>query len=83
MYYQQNILSKQSQLVDQNFSNEILLNALSALENLAIFSGYKGKNIFGYHSGYAQRKSKKDLVNEVILQLKIFTASHSNFNLVY
>ena len=60
MYYQQNILSKQSQLVDQNFSNEILLNALSALENLAIFSGYKGKNIFRYHSVRLIERVKKN-----------------------
>ena len=32
MYYQQKQLSKQTQLVDQNFSNGIMLNALSALE---------------------------------------------------
>ena len=83
MYYQQKQISKQSQLVDQNFSNGIMLNALSALENLAIFSGYKGKTIFGYYSGYAHRNSEKELVNAVILQLEIFRASHSNYNLVY
>ena len=43
MYYQQKQLSKQSQLVDQNFSNGIMLNALSALENLAIFMDIKEK----------------------------------------
>ena len=36
---QQTQLSKQTQLIDQNFSNEIMLNALAALENLAIFEG--------------------------------------------
>ena len=83
MFYQQKQLSKQSQLVDQNFSNGIMLNALSALENLAIFCGYKGKTVFGYYSGYAHRNSEKELVNAVILQLEIFRASHSNYNLVY
>ena len=83
MYYQQKQLSKQSQLVDQNFSNGIMLNALSALENLAIFNGYKGKTIFGYYSGYAPKNNEKELVNAVILQLEIFRASHSNYNLVY
>ena len=83
MHYQQKLLSKQSQLVDQNFSNGILLNALSALENLAIYSGYKGKTIFGYYSGYAHRNNEKELVNAVILQLEIFRASHSNYSLVY
>ena len=83
MHYQQKLLSKQSQLVDQNFSNGIMLNALSALENLAIYSGYKGKTIFGYYSGYAHRNSEKELVNAVILQLEIFRASHSNYSLVY
>ena len=43
MYYQQKQISKQSQLVDQNFSNGIMLNALSALENLAIFMDIKEK----------------------------------------
>ena len=83
MHYQQKLLSKQSQLVDQNFSNGIMLNALSALENLAIYSGYKGKTIFDYYSGYAHRNSEKELVNAVILQLEIFRASHSNYSLVY
>ena len=83
MHYQQKLLSKQSQLVDQNFSNGIMLNALSALENLAIYSGYKGKTIFGYYSGYAHRNNEKELVNAVILQLEIFRASHSNYSLVY
>ena len=83
MYLQQKQLSKQSQLVDQNFSNGIMLNALSALENLSIFCGYKGKTIFGYYSGYADRSSQEELVNAVILQLEIFRASHSNYNLVH
>ena len=83
MFYQQKQISKQSQLVDQNFSNGIMLNALSALENLAIYSGYKGKTIFGYYSGYAHRNNEKELVNAVILQLEIFRASHSNYSLVY
>ena len=83
MHYQQKLLSKQSQLVDQNFSNGIMLNALSALENLAIYSGYKGKTIFGYYSGYAPKNNEKELVNAVILQLEIFRASHSNYSLVY
>ena len=83
MYLQQKQLSKQSQLVDQNFSNGIMLNALSALENLSIFCGYKGKTIFCYYSGYADRSSQEELVNAVILQLEIFRASHSNYNLVH
>jgi hypothetical protein len=36
-------LSKQYQLVDQGFSNTILLNSILAVENLAFFYGYKGK----------------------------------------
>ena len=32
-------LSKQSQLIDQNFSNEIMLNTIAALENLAFYYG--------------------------------------------
>lgn len=76
-------LSKQTQLVDQNFSNGIMLNALAALENLAIYYGYKGKRIFDYYSGYARRDSDQELVNAVVLQLEIFRSSHYNYTTVY
>lgn len=76
-------LSKQTQLVDQNFSNGIMLNALAALENLAIYYGYKGKRIFDYYSGYARRDSEQELVNAVVLQLEIFRSSHYNYTTVY
>ena len=76
-------LSKQTQLVDQNFSNGIMLNALAALENLAIYYGYKGKRIFDYYSGYARRDSEQELVNDVVLQLEIFRSSHYNYTTVY
>ena len=82
-YQYQKQLSKQTQLIDQNFSNGIMLNALAALENLAIYYGYKGKRIFDYYSGYARRDSEQELVNAVVLQLEIFRASHSNYSLVY
>ena len=72
-------ISKQSQLIDQNFSNEIMLNAIASLENLAIFYGYKGKRVFDYYSGYADRKDEKSLIDAVVLQLHIFRASHSNY----
>jgi hypothetical protein len=76
-------LSKQTQLVDQNFSNGIMLNALAALENLAIYYGYKGKRIFDYYSGYARRDSEQELVKAVVLQLEIFRSSHYNYTTVY
>ena len=82
-YQYQKQLSKQTQLIDQNFSNGIMLNALAALENLAIYYGYKGKMIFDYYSGYARRNSEKELVNAVILQLEIFRSSHFNYTSVY
>lgn len=83
MYQRQKQLSKQSQLVDQNFSNGIMLNCISALENLAFFYGYKGKRIFDYYSGYANRNSENELINAVIIQLEVFRASHSNYSMVY
>ena len=76
-------LSKQTQLIDQNFSNGIMLNALASLENLAIYYGYKGKRIFDYYSGYARRDSEQELVNAVVLQLEIFRSSHYNYTSVY
>jgi hypothetical protein len=82
-YQYQKQLSKQTQLIDQNFSNGIMLNALAALENLAIYYGYKGKMIFDYYSGYSRRNSEKELVNAVILQLEIFRSSHFNYTSVY
>lgn len=83
MRQRQKQLSKQSQLVDQNFSNGIMLNCISALENLAFFYGYKGKRIFDYYSGYANRNSENELINAVIIQLEVFRASHSNYSMVY
>ena len=46
MMMQQKQLSKQSQLIDQSFSNGIMLNAIAALENLAFYYGYNGKRCF-------------------------------------
>ena len=79
----QKTISKQSQLIDQNFSNNIMLNAIAALENLAFFYGYDGKRIFDYYSGDANIKKENALVNAVIIQLQVFRASHSNFMLNY
>lgn len=71
-------ISKQSQLIDHMFSNNIMLNALSALENLAIFYGYKGKKKFDYYSGNA-RFDESSLIDAVILQLGLFRNSHLNY----
>lgn len=71
-------ISKQSQLIDHVFSNNIMLNALSALENLAEFYGYKGKKIFDYYSGNA-RFDESSLTDAVILQLGLFRNSHLNY----
>lgn len=81
MSYQKQI-SKQSQLIDQNFSNGIMLNALAALENLAFFYGYQGNKIFDYYSGDA-RANERSLTDAVILQLTIFRGSHLNYSSNY
>ena len=83
MMMQQKQLSKQSQLVDQSFSNGIMLNSIAALENLAFYYGYKGKRIFDYYSGYAKRTNENELVNAVIIQLEIFRNSHLDYNSIY
>lgn len=83
LYMKQKTISKQSQLIDQNFSNNIMLNAIAALENLAFFYGYDGKRIFDYYSGDANIKNENALINAVIIQLQVFRASHSNFMLNY
>jgi len=76
-------LSKQAQLNAQNFSNQIMLNCLAALENLAYFYGYKGPRIFDYYSGYAPRNNEKELVDAIIMQLEVFRASYSNYSSIY
>jgi len=83
MMIQQKQLSKQSQLIDQSFSNGIMLNAIAALENLAFYYGYNGKRIFDYYSGYAKRTSENELVNAAIIQLEIFRNSHLNYSSIY
>ena len=80
---QQKQLSKQSQLIDQNFSNGIMLSAIAALENLAFYYGYKGKRIFDYYSGYAKRTSEEELINAIIIQLEVFRSSHYNYSSIY
>ena len=79
MIFEQKYKSKQVQKSDQNFSNIIMLNCLAALENLAIFCGYKGQKIFDYYSGFTPKDKIKDLVDDVVIQLEIFRASHSNY----
>ena len=83
MMMKQAQLSKQEQLVDQNYSNEIMLNLISALENLAWYYGYKGKKIFDYYSGYAHKNSENELINAVIIQLEVFRASSNNYYSIY
>ena len=79
----QSQLSKQDQLLDQNFSNEIMLNSISALENLAIYHGFKGNRIFDYYSGYANTQNEKELVKAVQIQLEIFRNSSSSYSSIY
>ena len=67
-------MSKQAQLNAQNFSNQIMLNCLAALENLAYFYGYQGSRIFD---------NEKELVDAIIMQLEVFRASYSNYSSIY
>lgn len=83
MYQVQKKLSKQAQLRDQNFSNQIMLNCLAALENLAYFYGYQGPRIFDYYSGYAPRNNENSLIDAIIMQLEVFRASYSNYSSIY
>ena len=76
-------MSKQAQLNAQNFSNQIMLNCLAALENLAYFYGYQGPRIFDYYSGYAPRNNEKELVDAIIMQLEVFRASYTNYSSIY
>ena len=76
-------ISKQAQLNAQNFSNEIMLNCLAALENLAYFCGYQGPRIFDYYSGYAPRNNENSLIDAIIMQLEIFRASYTNYSSIY
>ena len=76
-------MSKQAQLNAQNFSNQIMLNCLAALENLAYFYGYQGPRIFDYYSGYAPRNNEKELIDAIIMQLEVFRASYSNYSSIY
>ena len=76
-------LSKQAQLNDQNFSNQIMLNCLAALENLAHFYKYPGQRIFDYYSGYAPRNNENSLIDAIIMQLEVFRASYTNYSSIY
>ena len=72
-------IPKQTQLMDLTFSNNIMLNVLAALENLAFFYGkLKSNKIFNYYSGDA-RRDETSLINAVILQLEVFRNSHRNY----
>lgn len=79
MIQYQTQIPKQIQLIDETFSNNIMLNVLAALENLAFYYGNKkGNKIFDYYSGDA-RNDAISLTNAVILQLEIFRNSHLNY----
>lgn len=74
-------LLRDQQLMDQYGSNEIMLNAISALENLAFFYQFPGPRIFDYYSGYAQ--TENELINAVLIQLEIFRYSYLNYSSIY
>ena len=78
-YQQQTYLDKQKVrlIQDQNSSNTIMCRILSELENLVINFGYPGKKYFGYYS--TMPNNFQDIINQVILQMKIFESSYKNF----
>ena len=76
-------LSNQYQIRDNALSNEIMLNSLAALENIAVYCGYKGQKIFSYYSGNGSGNNLKELVDVVIVQLELFRASHSDYSSHY
>ena len=76
-------LSNQYQIRDKALSNEIMLNSLAALENIAVFFGYNGQKIFSYYSGNGSGNNLKELVDVVMVQLEIFRASHSDYSSHY
>lgn len=75
------LILKDKQLMDQFASNEIMLTAISALENLATFYGFKGPRIFDYYSCYAQTENES--INAILLQLELFRNSYLNYISIY
>ena len=76
-------LLKDQQLKNWKFSNEIMLNAIAALEDLAFFYGFEGPKRFEYYSGCADKNNENSLKNAVILQLNLFRCSHSDYTSIY
>ena len=79
-YYQtQETLNKQkiSLLQDQKSSNTIMCRILSELENLVIHFSYPGKRFFGFYA--TMPNNYQDIINQIILQMKIFDSSYKNF----
>ena len=83
MFKAQKQIPIQNKIRDQVISNEIMLNSLAALENLAVLCGYNGQKIFPYYSGNAQGNNINELVDVVMVQLELFRASHSDYSSNY
>ena len=83
MFKAQKQIPIQNKIRDQVISNEIMLNSLAALENLAVLCGYNGQKIFPYYSGNAQGNNINELVDIVMIQLELFRASHSDYSSNY
>ena len=83
MFKAQKQIPIQNKIRDQVISNEIMLNSLAALENLAVLCGYNGQKIFPYYSGNAQGNNINELVDIVMVQLELFRASHSDYSSNY
>ena len=83
MFKAQRHIPIQNKIRDQVISNEIMLNSLAALENLAVLCGYNGQKIFPYYSGNAQGNNINELVDIVMVQLELFRASHSDYSSNY
>ena len=62
---------------DQNLSNSIMSKTLAELENLVLLCGYKGKPLFNYYASKCQ--TKKEMINQIVYQMTIFSSSYRNF----
>ena len=78
-YLMQKQANKQAVVLkqDQNASNIMLCKLLAELENLAIFSGYKGKIYFDYYATKGQKKN--EIINQIVYQMAIFESSYKHF----
>lgn len=81
MYFQKQISTQKTQF----FNNEIMLNAITSLENLAFYYGYHGRrkyDCFDCFSDYTSLGNENQLIKKFISQLELLKLlqSYSDFN---